>query len=200
MPRRSALPGHAQLAMLAVLQPDDLVGQVHERLVVRGHQGGDPLRAHHGEQQAHDLPPGLQVELAGRLVGDQQLRAPGQRPGDRDALLLAAGQLVRAVRGVLGEPDDRQHRRDPLLAAGRRRAGDPQRDPDVLRRRQHRDQPERLEDERDRVPAQFHPLPLGHPGDLPAGHRHGAPGRGVQAADDVQQRGLARAGPAAQRR
>ena len=37
------------------------------------------------------------VERAGRLVGDQQLRADGERGGDRDALPLAAGEFVREV-------------------------------------------------------------------------------------------------------
>jgi hypothetical protein len=41
-------------------------------------------------QQAHDLLGRLRVELAGGLVGQQQLRAAGQRAGDRHPLLLAA--------------------------------------------------------------------------------------------------------------
>src|SRR5215470_16202127 len=182
---------------VAVFQAEDVVGQVDEGLVVGGYQGGDPLGADDREQQAHDLAAGLQVQLAGRLVGDQQLGAAGQGPGDGYALLLAAGQLVRPVRGVLGEPDDRQHRRDALLANPGRRAGDPQRDPDVLGGGQHRDEPKGLEDERDRVAPQRHALLFGHPGHVLADHLQAAAGRCVEAADDVQQRGLAGAGPAA---
>ena len=37
------------------------------------------------------------VEVAGRLVGQQQARLVGQGAGDGDALLLAAGQLGRLV-------------------------------------------------------------------------------------------------------
>ena len=40
------------------------------------------------------------VERAGGLVGDQQLRAQRQGAGDGDALPLPAGQLVRVARGV----------------------------------------------------------------------------------------------------
>jgi hypothetical protein len=69
----------------------DGVGHAYEVGIVRGDQGGDPLRAHHGPQQPHDLPAGLLVELAGRLVGQEQSRPRRQGAGDRDPLLLAAG-------------------------------------------------------------------------------------------------------------
>ena len=71
---------------------------------------GHPLGLHHGTQQPHDLLRRLRVELAGGLVGQQHLRAAGQRPGDRDPLLLASGQLARPLPGVLTEPDDVQRR------------------------------------------------------------------------------------------
>ena len=37
------------------------------------------------------------VEVAGRLVGEEQRGRVDQRARDRDALLLAAGELVRQV-------------------------------------------------------------------------------------------------------
>ena len=43
------------------------------------------------------------VEVAGRLVADQQRRIGGERAGDRDALLLAARELGRKVVGLVGE-------------------------------------------------------------------------------------------------
>ena len=43
------------------------------------------------------------IEIAGRLVGQQQPRHVGDRARDRDALLLAAGELGRPVRQPLGE-------------------------------------------------------------------------------------------------
>jgi hypothetical protein len=39
------------------------------------------------------------------LVHQQQLGALGQRPGDRDALLHASGELVGIVPGEVGQPD-----------------------------------------------------------------------------------------------
>ena len=40
---------------------------------------------------------GARVEIAGRLVGEQDARRVGDRARDRDALLLAAGQFRRPV-------------------------------------------------------------------------------------------------------
>ncbi len=48
-------------------------------------------------QQVEDLAAGGAVEIAGRLVGDQQVGVGDDRPGDGDALLLAAGELARIV-------------------------------------------------------------------------------------------------------
>ena len=50
---------------------------------------------------AGDLLAGVFVELAGRLVGEQQRRPVRQRARDRDALHLAAGQLRRPVIAAL---------------------------------------------------------------------------------------------------
>ena len=103
--------------------------------------------------------------------------------------------------GVVGQADER--RASARTRSSRSRAadaGDAQRHADVLRRRQHRDQPERLED-----------VAHGRPGAAASGSRRPSRSRPrpatrtvpavgrVQAADDVEQRGLARPGPAAQR-
>ena len=48
-------------------------------------------------EQLEDLHAGAEVELAGRLVGEQDRVAGRERARDRDALLLAAGELVREV-------------------------------------------------------------------------------------------------------
>src|SRR5688500_9866743 len=74
---------------LAILQVDD---PARKRGDVRfvGHQDdriagfGEPLK------QRHDFRAGLRVEIAGRLVGQQQRWIVDQRPGDGDALTLAA--------------------------------------------------------------------------------------------------------------
>ncbi len=49
------------------------------------------------EEKLHDLGPGGGVEIAGRLVGEDQRGARRERAGKSDALLLAAGELSRKV-------------------------------------------------------------------------------------------------------
>ena len=58
-----------------------------------------------GEQQVGDLPAGRLVEIAGRLVGDEDARLGRQRPGDRHALLLAARQLAGIVGDAVAQAD-----------------------------------------------------------------------------------------------
>ena len=48
----------------------------------------------------------LLVERAERLVEQQQLRPLGQRAGERDALALAAGQLVRLAPAIAFKLDE----------------------------------------------------------------------------------------------
>ncbi len=47
--------------------------------------------------QIEDTGRGYLVQIAGRLVCQQQPRAANQRAGKRDALLLAAGKLTRPM-------------------------------------------------------------------------------------------------------
>ena len=49
--------------------------------------------------------PGLVVERGGRLVADEQARLVDQGPRDRDALLLAAGELGRQALGLLAHAE-----------------------------------------------------------------------------------------------
>ena len=59
-----------------------VVGHEHQRHAVL---------AMAAKQKLDDLMSGGLVEIAGRLVGDDDGRTWRQRPGQRDALLLAAG-------------------------------------------------------------------------------------------------------------
>ena len=121
-----------------------------------------------------------------------------QRAGDRDALLLAARQLGRAVLGAVAEPDPveqlaaraarARRRARPAISAGSSTFSS------AVSERQ---QVEELEDEADVVAAQ--------PGQLARrrGRRSARPptatvplGRRLERAEDVQQRALARAGRA----
>src|SRR5690606_21783068 len=99
------------------------------------------------KQKVGDLPAGRLVEIAGGLVGDQQLGLGRQRAGNRHALLLAAGKLARIMRGALGKAH-----RGQLARRDTERVGMPgklQRHGDVFERRHVRDQVKRLEDDAD---------------------------------------------------
>ena len=66
-----------------------------DRQVVADEQQRHAALAHQAVEQLEDLGLGGDVERGRRLVGDQQLRAAGERHGDGDALALAARDLVR---------------------------------------------------------------------------------------------------------
>ena len=68
-------------------------------------------------QQVHHLRLDRDIERRDRLVADDQLRAAGQRPGDGDALALAAAELVRpAPRRFRPQPDPFQQLAPPAPA------------------------------------------------------------------------------------
>ena len=73
------------------------------------------------DEQVQHARLGGQVERAHRLVADDELRVAGQRPGDRDPLALAAGELPREPLAGVGR---QVHRRRAGRAPGgpRRRA------------------------------------------------------------------------------
>ena len=104
-------------------------------------------------QQAQDLGPGVDVEVAGRLVGQQQRRVVDQRAGDREALLLAAGELVRQRAGHLAQPEVVDQRL-PARGRVRRGAAHAAGEQHVGLARELGQQVEELEDEADLLPAQ----------------------------------------------
>jgi hypothetical protein len=142
--------------------------------------------------QGEDLATGVGVQRAGRLVGEEDIRACDERPGDRDALLLAAGELGRAMAqpvGQAGPLDDLRHPRavEPALA-------EPHRQLDVLADRQRRHQIERLEHEPDALAAQDGELRLVEAGEIGAAEADRAARGRVEAGGDVQEGALPGAG------
>jgi len=140
-----------------------------------------------------DLVAGLRVELAGRLVGQDQDRVLDQGPRDRHPLLLASRHLVGPVVEPVAQADVRQELGRPgALFVGQ--AAGQERHQYVLHRRQVADQVERLEDESDPVAAVAVLLGLGHRGQVlaldPDRPRVGP----VERAQQVEKRALARAG------
>ena len=100
-------------------------------------------------EHAHDLLAVRGVEVAGRLVGQDQLGLADQGAGDGDALLLAARQLRRPMLGAVRDADLVEHSLDPLPALRCRVIVIEQRELDILAHRKLVDQVEALEDEAD---------------------------------------------------
>ena len=109
--RRFDPPGAQPHHAVAALRQREIVGDQHQR--------GAALRVP-GEQELDDLAAGRLVEIAGRLVGDQDRRIRRERAGERDALLLAAGELGRIVVEPVAQAD-----RGKLRAARSNASGAP---------------------------------------------------------------------------
>ena len=106
--------GAPDLLHLAAVHDRDPVGQRERLLLVVGHVHErdpdlelDPLELH------LELAPELEVQGAERLVEQQHLRPVDERPGEGDALLLAARQLVGLAPVVAAEADELQRVRRP---------------------------------------------------------------------------------------
>jgi hypothetical protein len=72
------------------------------------------------------------VEIAGGLVGQQQARCVGQRPGDGDALLLAAGEAAGAVVEAVFEAEPGEEAAGAVGGLAAAFAGEELRQHDVL--------------------------------------------------------------------
>ncbi len=101
-------------------------------------------------KDTHHLDAGSRIEVAGRLVREQQLRVVHERARDCDALLLSAGQLIRVMTKAIGKAHGPQRLGGPLAArCASDVAGVEQGQLHVLERRCARQQIESLENEAD---------------------------------------------------
>ena len=103
--------GHAAQRIDAAIAEPHRAAEVVEQLGLVGHhQYGHAAIGVHGGEELHDLVGRAGVQVAGGLVGQEHIRLVDQRPGDRDTLLLTAGELIGAVVGAIGESDRLQGR------------------------------------------------------------------------------------------
>ena len=89
----------------AVSHFDHAIGSL-SHFGVMGHHDDRPFGlSSHGFENVQKLGPGLLIEVACRFVGEQDGRVVDERPGDRDALALAARELRRPVAEAVAEAD-----------------------------------------------------------------------------------------------
>ena len=88
----------------AVAQHDDAVEVPLDLGIVRHHDDCNAF-AVKPREQVHDLDRRVAVERAGGLVGEDEGRLVDERPGDGDALLLAARELAGQMPGALRKAD-----------------------------------------------------------------------------------------------
>ena len=131
------LVGRAVLLDAAVVHHDDAVGDLHRLvLVVRDEHARHVHLVVQPAQPAAQLLAHLRVERAERLVEQQHLRLDRERARERDALALAARELVRVAVGDPVELHELQQlhdlRADLLLVGPRRLRPHAQAERDVL--------------------------------------------------------------------
>src|SRR3546814_3730484 len=103
------------------------------------------LLGHRRSHELEDLGAGARVEVSGRLVGEDDLRARREGAGHSDTLLLAAGELARPMGEAVSEADGADDRVEPALIG--LAAGEVHGERDVLHGVQRGDEVEALEEE-----------------------------------------------------
>src|ERR1051325_7443282 len=143
-------------------------------------------------EEVHDLARHERVEVAGRLVREDQLRRRGQHARDGHALLLPARELRRQVVQARGQADHVHRFLDAVLALERGEPAVAQRDVDVVEDVEVGDEVEALEDEADVLIADPRHLPVGEAADVLAVEMVRAAVKDVEQPGDVEEGRLPR--------
>ena len=178
---------------LAAVQFDHaLAHRVDDLFVMRGHDDGG-AGAVDGVQHFHDAQRSGRVEVAGGLVGQQNLRVIHVGAGDGHTLLLATGELMRIVLFLAGESHGIQHLGHQRFDGGPPRADHLKGERHVLPYGFVIEQLVILEHEAQRTAVLRH-LTVGDAPQIVAGHANLAAGGLLLAQQQAQERGLAGAG------
>src|SRR5436190_10456653 len=145
-------------------------------------------------QQREHLAGRFCVEVASRLVGEEQRRIGDDRTRNRHTLFLSAGELTRVMRRAIDERDDIEGRHHVLAPLLLREIRQEQRQLDILECGEHRNQVVELENESDIPRAPGGERPLGQTADVGAADADAAARRAIDAGEQIEQRRLARSG------
>jgi hypothetical protein len=159
--------------------------------IVGDHHGGLAELADGLPHERQDLGARARVEVAGGLVGEDDLGPARQRPRDGDALLLTTRELRRPVPEARAEPDDGDDLVEPSAVGPV--TGEAHGQEDVLPRGERRDEVELLEHEPHPVAAQPGELALVEAPEVGVPDPDVSGRQGVEAGHHVQKGRLARA-------
>ena len=179
----------------ALVELDHASAHVVDHLAVVGDDDDGRAGLVDPVEQLHHADRGDRVEVAARLVGEQQRRVVDEGAGDRDALLLAAGELVGVAVQLGREADQAQRLRHLGADRGAAGADHLQRVGDVVVDGAVGEQLEVLEDRADVAP-QLRDLLLRQGADVAAGDADAAVGGRLVADQGLDQGRLAAAGRA----
>jgi len=140
------------LLKLAVLHIQNSIGWLKETVIMSDNDNCRFSVSTKLPQQFEHFFAGHRIEFAGRLVRENEFWLFQQRSGDGDALLLAAGKLMRSVVEPVSKADLLQHG-DGSVAEFDRNSLRQVRDKGVVNRVEIIQQVEALKDESDIVPA-----------------------------------------------
>ena len=160
------------LDQLALVEVQHAVGAAGGPRIVRDQQDRLAERPAKLRQQVEDFVGGMGVQVAGGLVGHDERGVGDDGPGDAHTLLLAAGELARAMIHAVGEADQFQGREHLAAPLGRRQRQQQQGQLDVFIGRQHGQQMVELEDEAEVPGAPAGQLRFRHGRDQVVAHPH----------------------------
>ncbi len=170
----------------SILEHHHAVGIGRHLRLMRYQDDGQPLFAVEAGDRGHDFGRGLRIDIAGRLVGQQDRRVMDQGASDGDALLLTARQLIGMVllpgaEAKLFESPSR------AVETALHLSGIEERECDILDRGGAGQQIEALEYEADALAANAGKVGFGQGGGVDAFQQITPAGRLIEAAQDIHQ-------------
>src|SRR5215831_8932107 len=148
------------LARSPLDEPVDAVGPPRELRIVRGDEEREPTLSGQAQEQIENHLARLRIEVAGRLIGQDELRPVDERAGHRHPLLLAARQLAWTMAETIGETDLGQRLGGPCPRFALRPPAEERRKHRVLERGHLAEQVVELEHEADLLATEPHEAAL----------------------------------------
>lgn len=145
----------------SLMQRQNAVRAGQRLAIVRGNEECRIGLPHEVGEKREDLLASLVVQVAGRLVGEDEERVVSQGTSDGYPLLFSPGQPVRKTISSVEEADVIEHRLGPFLGGRRRVPSEFEGQEHVLDHREGRDQVKRLEDKSDMRPPKERPIRFG---------------------------------------